>query len=167
MRRKHPELAMIPTQELESVRLYFVGGYKQMNATLRGDTPEFLSRITPLVKMAASACNRLPSLVGTTYRGAILSPAQTAAYEVGRVVTEKGFLSTTQDGHSWHLAPEHSNTLFVINASKNGHDICALSRFFEKEVLFVPGTRFKVLSKDIDASGKTVVYMNEVTETPP
>jgi len=133
-----------------------------MNATLRGKTPELLAKESPLIKLAASACNRLRPFVGTVYRGVLLTKQQLDCYVAGEVITEKSFLSTTRNGQSWHLAPEHCNTLFVIQATKNGHDISTLSGFLdEQEVLFVPGIRFKVLSRETELSGKTVIYLSE------
>ncbi|MBL9038797.1 MAG: hypothetical protein JNG84_09805 [Archangium sp.] len=156
----NPELANISIDDLVAMRAYTGAFYREMNSGLRGTTPETLTKLAPLIKTAASGLNKLPSYVGTVYRGASLTPDKLARYLAGETIAEKAFLSTSTD----KTTAFGGNVLFVIDAKSNGKPVKVLSQFArENEVLFGPGTEFKVLSSAFDATvGKHVIMLQEV-----
>jgi hypothetical protein len=92
--------------------------------------------------------DKLPSHNETTYRKASLDSQQSALYEVGYVVEERGFMSTSKNQGTW--SGDHNFTVH----GKNGKDIQKLSSHpSEAEVLFKSGSRFKVVSR----SGNNIV----------
>ncbi len=163
----NPGIAKIPKEDLMALKAYTGDYYRKMNSALRGETALWKTQegMASGVKGASSALNQLPSHQGTVFRGAHLDPAVLDKYVKGEVIAEKAFLSTTLD-ESVAKNFGNANTLFVINAVKNGRDVSFLSDYAaEKEVLFTPGTAFKVLSKDLDkTTGRTTVYLSEVVK---
>ncbi|MBI5542677.1 MAG: hypothetical protein HY901_02220 [Deltaproteobacteria bacterium] len=164
---QHPELASIPREDLMALCYYTGSGYRDLNGALRTQLlDDAYHQLSPTMKAASSALNQLPSYQGTTYRGADLASEVLAQYEPGKVVGERAFMSTASGGYasSWGS----KNALFVVNVKKSAHDVSHLSFYpDEKEVLFTPGTEFKVLSKVFNqeanyGSGQTTIYLDEV-----
>jgi hypothetical protein len=158
-RRANPELQDVPTEDLVAVRGYTSDDYRELNSALRtGDAAE-LSRLDPYIRTATSGLNQLPAYRGTVFRGTHLSDEAAANYVPGATVTERAFTSTSSE-----LGAEFpGNTKFVIQ-SQTGRDVSQLSEFAdEKEILFAPGTQFRVLGVDVDAAtGRRTIYMREV-----
>jgi NAD:arginine ADP-ribosyltransferase len=158
-RRADPELQGVPTEDLVAVRGYTSDDYRELNTALRtGDTAE-LSRLDAYIRSATSGLNQLPAYRGTVFRGTNLSDEAAANYVPGATVTERAFTSTSSE-----LGAEFpGNTKFVIQ-SETGRDVSRLSEFAdEEEVLFAPGTQFRVLGVDVDAAtGRRTIYMREV-----
>ncbi|WP_218079557.1 ADP-ribosyltransferase [Anthocerotibacter panamensis] len=153
-----PELKDIPNEDLIGVRGYTSNDYTKLNTALRSKDPKQLAELDSYFKTASSGINHLPPYKGEVYRGTNLSPEIAARYKVGKIVTEDAFTSATIDRGSKF----GGNTEFVIQ-SVNGRDISFLSEIpSEKEVLFAPGTRFKVLSVDIEPmAGHRTIYLLE------
>lgn len=81
-----------------------------------------------------------------------------AGYREGGFVTERGFLSTTAATHC-----EYSGNVQYVIQSRRGKDISQIAEHGnEREVLFPPDTRFKVVSVERDARGLTTIRMDEV-----
>lgn len=158
-RRSNPELQAVPTEDLVAVRGYTSDDYRELNSALRtGDDAE-LSRLDAYIRSATSGLNQLPAYRGTVFRGTHLSDEVAANYMPGATVTERAFTSTSSE-----LGAEFpGNTKFVIQ-SETGRDVSGLSEFAdEKEILFAPGTQFRVLGVDVDAAtGRRTIYMREV-----
>ncbi|MHB8876304.1 MAG: ADP-ribosyltransferase [Myxococcaceae bacterium] len=165
LQASNPALANIPREDLAALKAYTGDYYRDMNTALRGKTDLWGAKpgLPSGVKGAASALNQLPSHQGTVFRGANLDPSILDRYVEGKVIAEKAFMSTTVDQNVAKTFG-NANTLFVINSVKNGRDVSMLSDYVaEKEVLFSPGTAFKVLSKDVDKlSGRTTIFLSEV-----
>jgi len=162
--------------ELGALEIYSDGNYSTINPVLRGDKlsgfMRFLGKfgIGPQVsmagvtKLASSGLNKLPDYKDkNVYRQISLSGEQIAQYEPGKVITEHAFTSTSKTREG--AASRMGNTEFVIR-SKKGKDVEAFSRHpEEKEVLFTPGTQFKVLDqqvKNVDGKDMTLIFMEEV-----
>lgn len=77
-------------------------------------------------------------------------------YVVGKVFVEKGFLSATEGGI---LFP---GRVYFDILSRHGRKAYLLNPTEENEVLFAPGTRFKVLKKEKDENGDWHIQMNEL-----
>ncbi len=104
------------------------------------------------IKKAENALSRMPVFKGTVIRGTDINPDN---YKVGQTVTEKGFTSTTKNSNYG------GDVKFVIQ-SKTGRDIDRISDYkgSENEVLFKPGTKFKVTKKE-SINGRPHIYMSE------
>jgi len=93
------------------------------------------------MKSLNAGLEKLPKYTQTTYRRASLTPEQFKAYEVGKVVEERGFTSTSKNQGTW--SGDYSYTIH----GKNGRDVEKLSSHpSEAEVLFKSGSRFFVKS---------------------
>lgn len=156
---KHPT---IPVEDLLAVRAYSARDYGRVNAALDGQGD--LGAVLALIKCAASGLGALPSFVGTVYRGAVLSRQLIAHYQVGTVVAERRFTSASaleSFPESWRAGA--CNVVFVIQSRATGHSVAHLSaKPEEHEVLFTPGTQFRVLKNEYDAhKRKTFIYLDE------
>ncbi|MER2566862.1 MAG: ADP-ribosyltransferase, partial [Myxococcaceae bacterium] len=166
-KKNTPSLAKVNTDDLISLREYTANGYVKMNEGLRGSKMA-LKATAPIVKTAASGLKAMPEVKGTVYRGANMTPERLAGYKVGETISERGFTSTTLNkAMVLGKGPEQSfnkNTMFVIKSKGGGKDVSMLSQYpDEKEVLFAPGTEFKVLKNSFDNRlSKNVIYLQEV-----
>jgi hypothetical protein len=158
---QRPELRNIPTEDLVAVRGYTSSDYRMINKALRSGNPEELARLDAYIKTAESGLNQLPSHEGQVFRGTNLKPEVAVSYSPGEIVTERAFLSSSVSKNSAFAG----NTEFIIESS-NGKRISFLSEFpKEEEVLFSPGTRFKVLLVDENPiTGVRKVIMDELRE---
>jgi hypothetical protein len=95
------------------------------------------------------------------YRGVDnLPPDVLAKYVPGETVTEEAFTST-----SYAESGQYTGSVQFRIRSKDGRLVEALSRYDnEKEVLFRPGSKFKVLDKVRDGD-RVVITMEEVAAT--
>lgn len=166
-KKNTPALAKVSTDDLIGLREYTANGYVKMNEGLRGSKTA-LKEMAPIVKTAASGLKAMPEVKGTVYRGANMTPERLAGYKVGETISERGFTSTTQNkamvlGQTQEQL-FNKNTMFVIKSKGGGKDVSMLSQFpDEKEVLFAPGTEFKVLKNAFDKKlSKNVIYLEEV-----
>lgn len=162
-----PALAKVNTDDLVGLREYTANGYVKMNEGLRGSRTA-LKEMAPIVKTAASGLKAMPEVKGTVYRGSNMTPERLAGYKVGETISERGFTSTTQNkamvlGQTAEQS-FNKNTMFVIKSKGGGKDVSMLSQYpEEKEVLFAPGTEFKVLKNAFDKKlAKNVIYLEEV-----
>ena len=154
----HPELANIPTPELAAVRGYTTADYSMLNSALRTQDAAELTRLKPYLDSAVAGMEKLPNYEGTVYRGTSLSPDILAKYVPGQTVVEDAFTSTSKTLQ----ASFDGNTKFVIQ-SLQGKDVSLLSKYpGEQEILFRPGSPFKVLSNSTDASGQTTIFLKEI-----
>ena len=154
----HPELAGVPIAELIAIRGYTSEDYWKLNQALRSGDPAAQAKYDTYVVAAAAGLAKMPAFQGTVFRGSKLPPDILANYQVGKTVTEHAFTSTA----AAPTAAFDGNAKFVIQ-SKTGVDVAKLSVYaHEQEVLFRPGTQFKVLDVKFDAAtGMTTIYMAE------
>lgn len=159
LKASNPALANVHIDDLVALRAYTGGHYQAMNQALRGRGGD-IAQQAAIIKTASSALNDLPEFQGTTFRGTTLDAERIARYAPGTVIAEKAFMSTTtaQD------VAFSGNVRFVVNSKGAGRSVEVLSQFAtEKEVLFGPGTEFKVLSNALDqATGMTTIFLDEV-----
>lgn len=147
-------------------------GYKQINRLLRGNLKEFEKNLCnnwqtlepakndylEQARFAAAALNALPNYKLLAFRQTTLSADQIAKYKVGTILTEQGFTSTsTGIVESENFQGNVRYTIF----SQTGKVIQEYAKYpNEKEVLFLPGSKFKVLSVE-EKEGKTFIRMVE------
>ena len=126
--------------------MYTTGDYSGINAQMRA------GRVTPDVQEVSNQCisgmAKLPSHNDTVARLVNLPPRITEQHQEGAEVEYSGFTSTSMKPNGDETF--HGN-MFMIIAPKDGSagkDVSIFSNLpDEQEVLFPPGTSFKVLER--------------------
>ncbi|KZM76051.1 ADP-ribosyltransferase [Nocardia terpenica] len=124
--------------EAAAVRSYTGSGSEDLNNALRAGrgTREQHERIKKLI----GALKKLPVHRGEVFRGADLPADVLKQYKPGNTITEKAFTSTSATE-----AGVNSGTVRFHIMSETGRDVSKHSGFpWEQEVVFLPGTRFRV-----------------------
>jgi hypothetical protein len=155
----HPELKGIPTEELIALRGYTTSDYQMLNKALRSRDPEELVRLKPYIDKATAALEDMPAHKGTVFRGVReLTPEQLGRYKPGEVITEPAFTSASTAAEQ-----AFAGKVLVVIESETGKSVELVSRYaYEKEVLFPPGTRFRVLAVDKVENDVTRIFLKEV-----
>ncbi len=144
-----------PTRAQRRALRYYttVEGVDEVNAFLRrpDDTPpERRAQLRRLVDDAVAGLAALPRFTGVAYRGTSLPAAQLPRWRPGVVVADRGFASASASA-SVAEAFRAGGNAFITIVGRTGADIRALSSFaHEAEVLFPPGTRFRVVGRSWD-----------------
>jgi len=168
-----PELRAIPVAELASLVWYCEFGYQMSNDELWSRTlPQDLD-----FKLQVSGLNGLPDYVGMVYRMDFYSDTgghdtegevarRMAVYQKhltdGTPFVFRGFMSATRgQGAEIRHALATKNMVVLEIASKRGKAIESMSsRPEEEEVLFLPGTRFRI--DEITVQPADVTVYNEL-----
>jgi hypothetical protein len=159
--------------EIGAINNYTSSSYGPMNAVLRGEKTGFgkveRDLVLSTVDLTVSGMKQLPSYGGTSYRGTRLEPNHLAKYQVGKTYTDPAFGSTsTVEGKAFN-----GNTYFIYHAKKSnglGKDVMKFSNVpGENEVLYPPGVKFKVVSKQTgitykagDKTYENVIVLQEI-----
>ena len=145
-------------------------GYFEVNAYLRGakstNYPE--RSVLALSRLVASALNKLPKEAQVrekVYRGTHLPlKLLTTKYKRGKIVNEPSFTSCCADRSIAAIYARGAKqvgkqqVLFVIR-SETGRRVSA---GLTGEIIFQPGTSFKVLRHETDEWGQLKIFLNEV-----
>jgi hypothetical protein len=96
---------------------------------------------------AMHGLHKLPAWTGTVKRGVTLNTSEVSQlkmfYRPGAVVEEKQFTSTANAETGGNFS---GNVMYTIR-SKTGRDVKSISSHKgENEILFMPGTKFRVVS---------------------
>jgi uncharacterized protein YukE len=142
-------------------------GYQTMNTALR-DPGALAAHELPKAQERIAAVNRglseLPPHPGTTYRGTDIPASMLDDYQVGRVVSDPAFLSTSESEAvaQGFRSRNGGNAFFEVHGA-TGRNVAPLSQYGsgEAEVLFRSGTRFEVLDK-IDMGAYIKYVLREV-----
>ncbi|WP_053206285.1 ADP-ribosyltransferase domain-containing protein [Jiangella muralis] len=130
-----------------------VEGAGELNAYLRrpADVPaKRRAELRRLVDDATAGLAALPPFTGLAYRGTSLPAAQLRRWRPGVVVADRGFASASASP-SVADAFRGGGNAFITVVGHSGADIRALSSFrHEAEVLYPPGTRFRVVDRSWD-----------------
>lgn len=139
------------------LREYTGHSAQQINAELRSNKPSL--KALSFARILNRALNKLPSYRGKVWRDVDLPEKALAAYSVGEVVTEKGFVSSSRDEFErFDSARPHR----LLIHSKNGKIIEKISVLpLEYEVLFKSGIKFKVL-KRTQEKGYLLIELQEL-----
>lgn len=165
------DLGPLSDGEIYAIAQYAGGEYAEMNNALRGQPRDSHPRTrwltdaedvayqyaaqAPLIFLVEQGLTKLPDVETEVTRIADFPPEILRQYQVGKIITEKGFTSTTRGGRS----PAIGNVTFSI-LSKHGKFIGFLNRL-EAEVLFRPNTRFKILKKTKGPDNQWFIRMIE------
>lgn len=152
-------------QEQLAFHLYSGNAFKKINSSLREQNAYNLSRLAPLIKTIVSGMNKLQPEQVPLYRGADLPTHVLEGYRPGCVVEEKGFLSTSSD---LEVAESFGTQTFYYQPSAyaSGVDMALFAvRSNEREILFAPGAKFKVLDRKLDKERfrQVHVFLEEVS----
>lgn len=150
------------------------GNYRQLNKQLdKGTLTEFNKASASLMGQALEA---LPKYSGTVYRGLIMKRKDyERLYEGKDEVTHVIYTSASKDKNIAYrfasyrpLKKNEVSVMFKIQ-SKIGRNISAISEFNgkfapedQKEVLFINGIRFKILSRQKDLFGDVTIKLKEL-----
>lgn len=168
----------IPYDDLIALYAYTDEDYKLLNSALSQENMIELKKFDAQIKCTISALNHFKPFSGIVYRKTSLTKQQFDSYKQkagtfvkgenkpvnkdAGVIVEKAFTSTTLlSGGNFD-----GNTIFVIT-SKNGKRLQFFSKHpYEEEVLFPPGTHFKV-NQVFEKFGKDqkpqyLIYLEEI-----
>ncbi|MGE4169646.1 MAG: ADP-ribosyltransferase domain-containing protein [Candidatus Margulisiibacteriota bacterium] len=119
-----------------------LGGYRPSSEAEREESHHVLGGLH-LIRLMAHALNTLPSKPGRSYRGTTLTAENRNRYVPGAVVREAAFFSTSRDPR---VASNYGDLRFKIEG-QSGVEVFPFSKYpREEEVIFRPGTNFKVLA---------------------
>ncbi len=152
--------------ELIAIYAYSRQDYNDMNMGLRGEEPEFLAQYAAQIRITNEALAKLPEARGTVFRR-VKSGDWLDAYQEGATVTEKAYTSTSND-YDTMLGHAGAGSVEFVIKSRTGRDITQISGKgeLENEVLFAPGSRFRVRSRTVEDDGTIVITMDEEREAP-
>lgn len=164
----------IPKERAEAIANYMGQGYVSLNEQLRKgedfilqkqikffekDTPELRAKVAGYIKDNNLLSNNLseflenaPHLEMATYRGlSFQNETEARAFEneftEGKVVTDKGFMSTSLDkGTAYSFSTKYEMNAQIEIEGKNGVLVDKWGRGTEKELLFNKNSQFKVES---------------------
>jgi hypothetical protein len=138
--------------DLVAVRLYLSGSAQQLDEAVRGGT---VGPHVPFGRCVAAGLGRLPSYRGATRLRATLDDAEWQWYRNRQVVTEWAFCSAQTSGR----ARLPGSVEFQI-WSMTGRRTRLLEPSLPDQVLFLPGTNFKVLQVNDD--GRREILLREL-----
>ncbi len=129
--------------ELAALHGYTVIDYKPINQAKRGKLPKALGEeYAHYTKTIIAGLAKLPNYRGKVTRGTTLPESELAKLKPGKVWTPKGFTST-----STGKAFGGPHRLKI--QSRTGKEVSWISRHaHEKEVLFKPNTKFRVVYRE-------------------
>jgi len=139
-------------------------GFRSLNKVLRQQDIAGTAKQAGFIKVLSSGLNKLPPTTALAYRTGLLpafgngeyfspfhelrviDPERLAQFKVGQIYVESGFLSTSQHDPNILRLSFGCREAFYTVQSKYGRDISALAGLpGEREVLFVPGSEFKIV----------------------
>ena len=150
----------ITESEMVGLLDYTAVGYRVMNICLREHmSEESCQETVGVIEAARRALSRMPNYRGTVSRTATLPREALGIHVPGAILTYDSFTSTS-------IAPErlYGSQRFIIE-SKTGKDISWASEIpKENEVLFAPGTVFKVISVEpsTEPGIQVTIHMQEL-----
>ncbi len=149
--------APLSPAQIAAIRDYTDKGYARMNELLREHTVAPL--IARKVATLTAALNRLPPFRGDVYRGTTVPDLHLLDRyrDVGSEIVEDAFVSCSRSPSKMYCG----NVFFYI-LSKRGREIGRWSAHpEEEEVLFRPGTRFKILAFE-QSEDDVEIFLEEV-----
>ncbi len=159
---QNPALRDIPIEDLVAVHEYGAADSWHMNSALRNGDPELMAKWAGPIRNATSGLNQLPPYEGVVRRRiTALRPGHldeiVGHYNVGEIIEEPAFVSASID-----KMPKGGEVEFIIQ-SRTGRSIEGISMSGgESEVLFAPGSQFRVLDKKLEGNIWRI-YLDDVT----
>jgi hypothetical protein len=136
--------------------------YRVFNAALRITDRSVLEPWYGYLKLFDTALKKLPSRHLTLWRGVTVNIEKN--YKEGEELTWWSFSSCSSSLNVIKNFIGHASTLFLIDG-ENGKDISAYSNFpDEKEVILDLGTRFRVVSGELNLPALNIVHLAELLD---
>lgn len=163
IRLRWPQAKNLTDADLLALHQYKTSAYA-LNRALRSGNAARIEALDDEIRVTASALNKLPDYRGVVMRarGVNLHPRQLErilrAYEPGRLVQEPGFTSTAKQ-------PPGYGVIEYRIQSQHGKDISPMmgQDTGVQEVLFPPGSRFRVEARSYDPkTEKWEIYLTNV-----
>ncbi|MEW2545790.1 hypothetical protein AB0910_08435 [Streptomyces sp. NPDC047002] len=140
--------------DLVAVKLYLSGDSAQVDRAVRSAT---VGPHVPLARCVASGLRRLPSYRGPALLRTRASGAERAWFREGRLVTEWGFCAARTNVT---LAGEGDTDFLIWSMTARRTSLVDAER--PDQIIFVPGTSFKVLRGVDPDAGKPTVLLREL-----
>jgi hypothetical protein len=139
-------------EEGAAIYAYTTNLYDKINPKMRSG--KLTKKDEGFISVVEQGLAKLPAFDGVTYRRIDLSKADLARYQVGSVVTENAFTSSSK---KQGIKGFNGYVEFEIKG-KNGKQIEKLSKYPQQyEVLFGEKTKFKVTNYKEDSKMKKVI----------
>ncbi len=156
--------------ESASIQLYTLESndgpsfYQYLNRLLRAEDRFVLRPLFPYLKLFLTALFKLPSIKGTVWRGVRANVSR--HYSEGECFTWWAVISCTQTiavlESSVYVGTTGDRTIFSIEIT-NGRVVSEHSFFKEEEeIILLPGTYLKTVSKFSPGDGLTIIHLQEV-----
>ena len=139
--------------DLVGVRLYLTGDSAGVDEAVRSAAP---GPHVPLARVVTSGLKRLPSYRGATQLWAVAGPSELDWYRDRLLVSEWAFLTATTAGR-----PAQPGEVEFRVWSMTARRTQLIDPTVEDQVMFVPGTNFKVL--DVREEPNPVVLLRELS----
>ena len=163
-KRSNPDFDSLSDGEFVALHAYTRDYYSPMNQALRKNDVQLLDENGPFINSTSSALNKLSKIPGRVYKGKVfrgMNMDETKIHQLfpdSGIYVDKGFMSTSQDFDS-----AFSGKLKIFIDSKNGVSISDVSFYpDEKEILFKPGSTFKILNKTKTQNNDWYIFLEEM-----
>lgn len=162
-------IAVTPEQ-FAAFRKYTGNGFYPLNNYLKHDIVEHNWNKSKLIRFKNNMIDAWPILnrySGISYRGIAFHKSNIPDFKKGQIVESPSFTSTStlREVAETYLqnSSDYQNVLFIIKSSLNGVDLWAhrLSSTNEGEILFPPGTKFKISSAPSKDGEILIVHLQE------
>lgn len=159
--QKRLGLPEVTRAEAAAIRSYTGSAYQAVNRSLRDGAYQSNHELQAFVEAAQHGLAKMPKHVGLSSRGLTLHGTDLtnmlSSYRKGAIVEDSAFVSSSRG----ETAAFSGNVYMKING-RNGVLVERYSKYQrEREVLFMPGTLFRVDSVE-QINGKYIVTMTEV-----
>jgi hypothetical protein len=161
--QKRLGLPLLTREEFAAVRAYTGGLYRTLNSSLRDGQYAGDLKLQAFVDAAQHGLAKMPKFKGLTSRGiTTLTPqmkeSMLKTYRVGAIVEDNAFISSSEGERAAFSGP-----VFHRIQSKTGVYVDPYSRHKgEREVLYAPGTQFRVTGMTQTPAGTYIIDMEEV-----
>jgi hypothetical protein len=155
---------LLTSDEAEAIRAYTVCSDKVNGALRNAHNQVITETIQTQIDNINSGLGKLPSFVGTTFRGCGRDVEDYFDLSPGQVFCDHAFLSTTKDIEVTENFGD-ADYLFVVTCKQKGKDIgdydcnADVEDISEEEVLFPPETRFLITKVE-----ECKIWMTEIVE---
>lgn len=154
----HPAVTGLTPEELVAVYGYTTNFYRDLNGTLRSLDEDALDELLPFLRAATSGLNGMPGVQGVfTRRLPRARPAVDELLRPGNVFSDRAFFSSSLRSDLTRFGRKYVITIH----GHSGAPVMDFSAFPEEEVLFAPGTRFRVDSR-VERGGSIYVTLVEL-----
>ncbi|UGL62851.1 putative minor head protein [Xanthomonas phage MET13-T1] len=154
-------LQELTAEEVAAVKAYTGNTYRVLNNALRAGKYSSDPHLQAYVDAAQHGMSKMPKFQGVSSRGMTFNDSQLKAmlstYRKGVVVEDSAFVSS-----SYGEQAAFSGNVYMRINGKTGVNVSQYSYYkTEREVLFMPGTRFRV-DDVVQQNGKYIITVTEV-----